>query len=109
MIAPAVLILALAFATPSDTGRVTHADSGAGPVASSLLAAARIPDDTVRRRRKAVEVSEWYDTRLRIHRYGSYAVYPLFALQAVAGNQLYQDPPSAPTWAKTGHRVGARI
>ncbi|MEO7769726.1 MAG: hypothetical protein ABIX19_01770 [Gemmatimonadaceae bacterium] len=73
-----------------------------------MATAMRPVDDTVpKRRRRSVEVSEWYERRLRIHRYGSYTIYPLFALQAIAGNQLYQDPRTAPDWAKTSHRVGA--
>ncbi|MDB4917757.1 MAG: putative rane protein [Gemmatimonadetes bacterium] len=108
MIAPVVLMLALSFSAPADTTRFRGSDSAVGPVASALVAAVQIPDDTVRRqRRKSIEVSEWYERRLRIHRYGSYAIYPLFAVQAVAGNQLFQDPKLAPEWAKTTHRIGA--
>jgi hypothetical protein len=60
-----------------------------------------------RRRRKSVEVGEWYERRLRIHRYLAYTTIPLYAFQAIAGNQLYQKSSGAPEWAKTGHRVGA--
>jgi hypothetical protein len=57
-----------------------------------------------------VEVSDAYEMRLRIHRYASYTMIPLFALQSVAGNQLYQaDRTGAekPGWAKGTHAVGA--
>ena len=64
-------------------------------------------DTTPRRRRKSVEVSEWYERRLRIHRYGAYTMIPLFTFQAIAGNNLYNNSGAAPGWAKTGHRVGA--
>ena len=107
MPAPAVLAFVLALAAPADTIPMVAADSMAGPVMATLAIAARVPDDTVRRRRKSIEISEWYERRLRIHRYGSYSIYPLFALQLVAGNQLYKDPREAPEWAKTSHRVGA--
>ena len=107
MISTAVLALALTLAAPADTGRALPADSAGGLVASTLVAAPLVQDDTVRPRRKSVEVGDWYERRLRIHRYGSYAVYPLFALQAVAGNQIFPDPRNAPDWAKNGHRVGA--
>ncbi len=66
--------------------------------------------DTVRRRPRAVEVSDAYEMRLRIHRYASYTMIPLFALQSVAGNQLYQADKSGaekPAWAKGTHAVGA--
>ena len=64
-------------------------------------------DTTPRRRRKSVQVSDWYERRLRIHRYLAYTTIPLYAFQAIAGNQLYQESAGAPEWAKTGHRVGA--
>lgn len=66
--------------------------------------------DTVRRRRKAIEVSDAYELRLRIHHYASYTVVPLFIVQSVAGNQLYQaDKTGAPRpdWARNLHQVGA--
>ena len=63
--------------------------------------------DTVRPRRRAIDVSDWYYRRLTIHRWGSYAVLPLFGFQYVAGTQLYDRSSSAPTWAITGHRIGA--
>jgi hypothetical protein len=65
------------------------------------------PLDTPRTRRHAVEVGEWYSRRLTIHRYVAYATIPVFALQWAAGDQLYRKSSSAPTWAKTMHRVGA--
>jgi len=67
-----------------------------------------IATDTIRpRRRRAIEISEWYSRRLTIHRYVAYATIPIFALQYAAGNQLYTKGAGAPTWAKTMHRVGA--
>ena len=107
MPAPAVLALLLALAASADTTPLAARDSEVGPVLASLASGVLAPDDTVRRRRKSIEVSEWYERRLRIHRYGSYAIYPLFALQAVAGNQIFPDPLNAPGWAKTSHRIGA--
>ncbi len=43
--------------------------------------------DTVPRRR-AVAFSDWYSRRLTVHRYGSYAMLPLFVTQFVLGNKL---------------------
>ena len=66
--------------------------------------------DTVRRRRRAVEMSDAAVLRLRIHRYASYTTIPLFVVQAVAGNQLYQADKGGterPGWAKSTHSVGA--
>jgi hypothetical protein len=89
---------------------VPGADSVAATIASrlELPVSLRLEPDTVpRRRRKAIEVSEWYERRLRIHRYGAYATLPLFVFQAAAGNELYQKGSGAPGWARNGHRVGA--
>ncbi|HEX5972817.1 MAG TPA: hypothetical protein VFY85_12880 [Gemmatimonadaceae bacterium] len=80
------------------------------PRDARLLPSAPPGADTVRRRTRAVEVSDAYEMRLRIHRYASYTMVPLFALQSVAGNQLYQaDRTGAekPGWAKGTHAVGA--
>lgn len=63
--------------------------------------------DTLRKRRKSVEVSEWYGRRLTIHRYVAYSTIPVFAAQYAAGDQLFKKGSGAPTWAKTTHRVGA--
>jgi hypothetical protein len=116
MLNPALALL-IALAAPVDTVRVASdtapaaaADSVAAAIPSRLEfpAALRIEDDTTpRRRRKSVEVSEWYERRLRIHRYGAYATIPLFVFQAAAGNQLYTKGDGAPGWARNGHRVGA--
>jgi hypothetical protein len=68
------------------------------------------PSDTVRPRPRAVEVSDAYELRLRIHRYASYTMIPLFVVQSVAGNQLYQADRSGsprPGWAETTHSAGA--
>jgi hypothetical protein len=111
MYAPALaLLIALAGpAGPADTGRVAIDPLTAGvPSRLELPVSLQLADDTVpRRRRKSVEVSEWYERRLRIHRYGAYTMIPLFTFQAIAGNQLYTNGGSAPGWARTGHRVGA--
>jgi hypothetical protein len=54
------------------------------------LGAQTAPADTVAHRRaKAVEVSDAYETRLAIHKLASYATVPLFAAQAIVGQQLF--------------------
>lgn len=108
MPAPALLALLLLLQFPADTVPVVRTDTMvAGPLRSTVVTGVRASDDTVPRRRRSVEVSDWYERRLRLHRYGAYAVYPLFALQAVAGQQLYDDPRNGPAWAKDGMRYGA--
>ena len=108
MPAPAVLTLLLLLAARPSTGEAARVDTMAGPVQSALVAGIQLADDTVPTgRRRSIEVSEWYERRLRIHRYGSYAVYPLFALTTLSGNALYDDPRNGPGWAKNGMRYGA--
>src|SRR5664279_3922102 len=79
---------------PSDTIPVLTPLSGAveQPVGIGAPDAPimRIADDTTpSRRRKAVEVSDMYEIRLKIHYLASYATIPIFAAQAVVGEQLY--------------------
>src|SRR4051812_34553201 len=103
------LALLIALAGPSDTARALP-DSVPASIPSRLELPISLQieaDTTPRRRRKSVEVSEWYERRLRIHRYGAYATIPLFVFQAAAGNELYHKSSAAADWARTGHRVGA--
>ena len=81
-------------------------------IAGALVDSVQVSPDTVpvRRRPRAVEVSDAYALRLRIHRYASYTMIPLFAVQSVAGNQLYvadQSGSPRPGWAQTTHKAGA--
>ena len=94
----------------ADTGvaRPVVAMAAFAPVGVTLASDATA--DTVRRRPKAIDVSESYELRLRIHRYAAYTVVPLFVVQSVAGNQLYQaDKTGAlrPDWARNVHKAGA--
>ncbi|MEO5817356.1 MAG: hypothetical protein ABIT20_18960 [Gemmatimonadaceae bacterium] len=107
MLAPSVLAFVLSVAAAAPDTVPAMRDSVVGPVQTLLASAVRTVQDTVPRRRRAIEVSEWYERRLRIHRYGAYAIFPLFAAQAIAGTEIFKDPHNAPDWAKTTHRVGA--
>jgi hypothetical protein len=92
------------------TAAVSSGDTTATRVMATdtvTIVASQIPLDTIRRRPKAVEVSEWYNRRLTIHRWVAYATIPVFAAQWAAGEQLYDKSRDAPTWAKTTHRIGA--
>ena len=68
---------------------------------------ASAPEDTLRRRPRAIEVGDWYARRLTIHRALSYATIPVFTGQYIAGARLFKDGSASPQWAKTTHRVGA--
>ena len=108
MFTPALSLL-ITLAGPVDTVRLVP-DSAPTTISSRLELPVSLQlkaDTTPRRRRKSVEVSEWYERRLRIHRYGAYATIPLFVFQAAAGNELYQKGSGADSWARNGHRVGA--
>jgi len=90
---PAPLWLAAAAAalaadsTPRPTPLVFPAPAAA--TVPALPALALSPADTGRPR--AVEVSEGYATRLKLHRWGSYAILPLFAGQYVLGSRLFDQ------------------
>ena len=98
MFSPALALL-ITLAGPVDTVR-TVPDSVPATIPSRLelpMSLQLEADTTPRRRRKSIEVSEWYERRLRIHRYGAYATIPLFVFQAAAGNELYCGTEST-TW-----------
>lgn len=78
-------------------------------LAFAAQVAAAVPVDTplVRPRPQAVEVSDWYERRLTLHRRLSYAIIPLFAFQYMAGREIWDKGGGAPAWARNGHRVGA--
>lgn len=112
----AALALVLALAGSADTVRLAPDSASATADSVSFSIPARLvlpvslqlePDTTPRRRRKSIEVSDWYNRRLQIHRYGAYAMIPLFVFQAAAGNELYNKGAGADGWAKNGHRAGA--
>lgn len=62
------------------------------------------PADTVRPRPVAIEYSDWYGRRLKIHQVASWAMLPLFAAQYAAGQQLLDKGRyGAPSWARNSH------
>lgn len=50
-----------------------------------------------------VQYSDWYYRRLDVHRFGSYAMLPLFVAQFVVGTQLAKDEEN--DWAEDAHPV----
>jgi hypothetical protein len=80
--------------SPADTvSRVSVPDS---------IPAARIERDTIPARPVAIDYSDAYNTRLTIHRIGSYTMLPLFAAEYSLGQNLLNDrfPPS---WMRPAH------
>lgn len=72
------------------------------PLSPPLALPAPGASDTVPRRR-SVEYSDAYFTRLTIHKYASYAMLPVFVAQYVAGEQLMDKGDAAPGWARDSH------
>ena len=99
------LLLALAVTAPAAAPNDSAAPPA--PLVRPLPAGIVVPPDTQPRRRpRAVEYSEAYGRRLTIHRWGSYAMVPLFVGQYVLGDRLLRqkedvfagrrnEPPSA--------------
>jgi len=120
-LAPLDTALLIAKASAADTAASdsiasdSHVSRAGTPMsamfAPSLLSGRLTSEDTtVHKRRRAVVMSDAAILRLRIHRYASYTVIPLFALQAIAGNQLLQADNGGverPGWAKSAHSFGA--
>jgi hypothetical protein len=59
-------------------------------------------EDSVSRRSKAIEYSDQYYTRLKIHKLASYLTVPLFVAQYLAGRELWNNPDSH-GWARDAH------
>jgi hypothetical protein len=109
MLASALLVLAIgraALDSPVVVRRVVEDSSIAAPATLPM------PLDTPAvRRRHAVTYSDLYYTRLTIHRYGSYAMLPMFGAEYVLGQKLINDEhPGAwlrPTHGAVASGIGA--
>jgi hypothetical protein len=68
------------------------------------------PDQDQTARPKAIEYSDAYETRAKIHRYASWATLPLFAGELALGQSIYNDPNANSSAAKGAHiAVGTAI
>jgi hypothetical protein len=77
------------------------------PIATSIAAAAaeiEIDQDQTARP-KAIEYSDAYETRAKIHRIASWATLPLFASELALGQSIYNDPNARNSGKKTAHIV----
>jgi hypothetical protein len=89
----------------SDT-TMSHAGGRAAALAAPIVVDTAMPvdtapPDTVRRRPRPVQYSDWYARRLAIHRIGSYVMLPLFGTEVVLGQQLLNG--SAQPHSATGN------
>ena len=80
------LALAAALATPDADSLATKS---LAPIDTPVGVHAMIPADTGKPRARATVLSDWYDTRLTIHRWASYATLPIFGAQAIVGQRLF--------------------
>lgn len=93
---------------PSESlDRPPFAAVGAPRLAPLSTAGLDVAGDTTKPRKKAVaiEYSDWYEKRLTIHRYASWAMLPLFVGQYVTGSTLIQKGTDSPQWVKTTHPI----
>ena len=111
---PLVALLAAAImdTTPVATPATHPVPPAEVPLAEAPLAQAPLPRlpsplELARASRQDEDPSEWYYRRLKIHRYSSYAMLPLFALQYAAGAELFDKGEGAADWAEDWHGVGA--
>ena len=80
------------------------------PCAGAQDANATDPDQDQTARPKAIEYSDAYETRAKIHRYASWATLPLFATELALGQTIYNDPNANSSAAKGAHiAVGTAI
>jgi len=105
-----MLLLALLQAPQVDVVRppespvaVTTAGAPESLAVRRVVAAADTP---VVQRARAIEYSDLYYTRLTIHRWGSYAMIPLFAAEYSLGQNLMNDASPA-SWMKPAHAAVA--
>jgi len=66
-------------------------------------------DTLPRRRHAAVEYSDWYYRRLRLHKWGSYAELPVFAAEYWLGNKLISRSSVPGSWVKPTHATVAGV
>ncbi len=81
---------------------------GPGPRMDAARVGADIhAPDTVRTRRKAVQLSEAYEFRAKVHKLASIAMLPLFVAEYASGDQILKNGDAAPGWARDYHGFGA--
>ncbi|HWA59367.1 MAG TPA: hypothetical protein VG692_19090 [Gemmatimonadales bacterium] len=69
-------------------------NGGAGLAVAAWPVDTPVVDTTPRRRPRAVEYSDGYYTRLKVHKLASYLTVPLFAAQYLSGRALWNNPDS---------------
>jgi hypothetical protein len=98
---PISMLLAVAAALQGTTVQDTVTSPIVAPLAAPRPAAATPPSVRDTTRPRAIEVSAGYERRLTIHRWGGYAMLPLFGAQYVLGERILRQ--------KTDIRDGRRV
>ncbi len=98
-IVPAVVVATDTAAADTATVAITSTDRRSLDVTTF--------SDTIPRRRRAIEYSDAYNTRLTIHRIGSYTMLPLFAAEYWLGQDLLNKS-RPPSWERPTH-VGVAL
>jgi hypothetical protein len=101
--ATAILLPRPAAAQTQGVDPAAAAEPIAASVAAEAARAAADPQDP-QARPVAIEFSEGYERRGKIHKYASYATAPLFATELWLGQSLYNDPQGL-TSAKRGAHI----
>ena len=110
----AALLLLTVAGTPADTltPALANTEVTLPLIAASSVDWSRLRGDTsatpdtarTRQRTRAVEYSEGYQTRLKIHRTLSYTIIPLFIGSYLTGDQILKNRTNPPGWAKALHK-----
>ncbi len=81
--------IALVFAQALAVGSLQAATPS--PMVDQMPLGATLSGDSTNRRPRAIEFSKAYAVRLKIHRYGSYVMLPLFGTQYALGSRLLKQ------------------
>lgn len=106
MILAPLLAFAVALGLPAQSRDSEPVDTAVVIAPTRASAVVTPPGDTIRRRPRAIEYSDAYNTRLTIHRLGSYTMIPLFAGEYALGQNLLNDRHPA-SWIKPAHGLVA--
>jgi hypothetical protein len=102
LVSAAALGLSISAHAAAQAGVTTQQRDTAGGATTPSPAAIPVDTPRVRRRVRAIEYSDAYNTRLTIHRIGSYTMLPLFAGEWILGDRLLNGV-NPPSWMKPAH------
>jgi hypothetical protein len=92
-----------ATSAPADSSRLRYRQAEFDARLARPIAIFSIIDTLPRRRRAAIEYSDWYYRRLQIHKWGSYAELPVFGAEYWLGSKLLSRNEIPGSWVKPTH------